>query len=169
MILTCTGGFRRWMPLLIISTLGPAASGCFRHHTIEPGPWRLKIEAGTQNPESKRYSRKPRNVEVLVDWSKSGTDIEDVKLQYVSRTGDNVVTRQMSGTIQAGGGSQAGSEPFKEISVEGSDPDWTLHLWGKVYGPESMGGSAFARSRNYDFDKLYFEGTWTMVRIKPEE
>jgi hypothetical protein len=150
---------RRLMPLAALCLLSPLVSGCFRHHAIEPGRWRLTIEAKPSSPESKRFLRKPRDVDVQVDWSKADTTMELIKVHYLSRVNQNEIDRALVGTI----------DTERKVSLEGSDPDWELALWGSVNSLSSMNGLVFGRSRNFKLNDLLFEGTWTMRRIEPQE
>src|SRR5262249_28657025 len=135
---------RRWTAaLLLLSAVVPAA-GCFRHHTIEPGSWRMSIDASRTSPQFKQYAPKPRDVEVAVDWGKEkGT--EEIRVFFESKTGQG--TRELKGKIAGG-----------DIELKGVDQDWDLSFWGRVNNPQSMNGLAYGRGRIND--QINFEGTW---------
>jgi hypothetical protein len=142
----------RWAPLLALPLFVLTAGGCASKHTIEPGPWRLSIEAGRNHTDSKQFEPRPKDVEVTVDWgSPKGT--EDVRVFFPIRSGSGL--RELKGTIKD-----------HEIDLNGVDQDWIIWIKGKVNNPQSLNGNAFARGRLND--KLLFDGTWTMVKAKPE-
>jgi hypothetical protein len=145
----------RAVPLLALGALTAGAAGCFHSHTIESGTWRLTIEA-KESSEGRQFVRKPRDVQVTVDWSSTDKDIEAVKVTFESREDQRPVTRVLTGQIKDG-----------EVSLGGADRDWEILLRGKVYDRESMNGTSFARLRWNE--QTYFSGTWTMVKVKPGE
>ena len=146
--------------------LGGAAlllPGCFRHHTIEPGTWRLMLEP--RDAKSAAYSRnKPRDVEVTVEWGE-GKKSEVVTVQYVAKS--DAQERALRGTIAtvSDRGQDRGSDR-SEIDLRGQDPKWNLWLHGVVHNGRSMSGNAFALGR-FD-DKQSFDGTWTMTKAEVE-
>ena len=137
--------------------------GCFRHHTIEPGTWRLTIEAN--DVESKVFARKkPRDVEVTVDWG-DGKSYEMVNVQFMTKTDGQ--TRALRGKIESQESHLDGRKvESHEIHLEGLDPAWILMLSGKVHDPKSVSGTAFARGR-LENDMRSFQGTFTMNKVEP--
>jgi len=125
-----------------------AAAGC-AHHSIKPGPWRLTIESKENG--SRPFVKKPRDVDVKVEWSAVNKGAEDVRVSYESREDSQPVERVLAGQIENG-----------RITLDGEDHDWILHLPGKIHGPESASGPAWGRLKWND--KVYFSGSWTMVK-----
>lgn len=146
--------FRRPFTALLFTALTfPALEGCLKSHTIQPGIWRLSIEAQKEDPESWKYARKPRDVDLTVDWGTKKTEV--VKIRYESKTETGTKPRELKGKIDG-----------TDIVLEGYDQDWVIWLKGVVNGPRSMNGTAFGRGRLND--KAYFNGTWTLVKVQEE-
>ena len=161
-----------------ILAAGLFVSGCFRHHTIEPGTWRLRIEprkpaSGSSGEKLENYAYKqPRDVEVTVEWGPS-KKVENVTVQFRSKK--DAELRVLKGTIEPEGshanlpeepaGSPEATGPA--INLEGRDPDWDLRVWGHVHNPRSMSGNIFTRGRGLYTDR-YFDGTWTMNKVSAE-
>jgi hypothetical protein len=157
--LTMTGGKGRWgwKSLLTLAALVVAGPGCFRHHTIEPGAWKLVIKPGSDNPDSAAYAKlHPLLVEVNLDWAKEG---ESLKMDY-----DEAPTKE-----DPEGRRYVLEGPLKDgkLDLKGVTHYWSLQFWGEVKSPRAVSGSVFGRVRNND--KIYFDGVWRMTKVQPKE
>jgi hypothetical protein len=137
--------------VLGLGFLACLSAGCSTPYSIQPGIWSLKIEPSETNSPGEKYVRpSPRNVEVIVSWSKEEKGIELVRVQYMSRDGSQPVQRTLLGDIRNG-----------QVTLDGYDQTWRIHLRGKIESRESMGGYAIGRVRHNE--DIIFGGIWSLT------
>lgn len=147
MSMAARAALKKLLPVLI-ALLG---GGCFRHHTIEPGTWRLTLKPSRG---SEKWVAPPTEVEVAVDWARE-EGVELVKVKYFpAPQGENQAQPYvLAGRLKEG-----------KVDLKGNTNFWQMRIWGEVLTPQSMNGTAFARGRLED-DAL-FEGTWRMAKVR---